>query len=189
MALWSTSCRGERHIVWKGVERGRERGGEREGDGRRERKRTGNGKRGGRQEQGGHRGLEEKRLPLAGNTPGVLWGRGCRLDSELTISGTGAKGDWIQHSKECPRPTWTWASSRKPSARMESKPASRLGTASSLRTRQSDTAAEWPCSTGRHHFLRWKPCASLAPTLSASSWRRERGGVTSLDVTSPPTTP
>ena len=101
--------------------------------------------------------------------PGVLRGRKCRLVSALTISGTVATEDWSWHSGEWPRPSWTWASSRKHSAQTESTPASRLGTASSLRMRGADTAAEWSYSTGRHHFLRWKPCASLARTLSVSS--------------------
>ena len=124
-----------------------------------------------------------------GGVPEFIQGRECRLDSALTISGTGATEDWSQNSGEWPRPKWTWESSRKPSAQTKSTPASPLGTASLLWKRRANTAVEWPCSNGRHRFLRWKPCASLAPTSSASSWRRERGGGTSLDVTSPPTTP
>ena len=46
-----------------------------------------------------------------GGLPGVLRGRGCRLDLELTISGTGTTGEWSWHSGEWPRPTWTWSSS------------------------------------------------------------------------------
>ena len=59
MALWSTSCQGERIGVGKGGERGRERSGEQKG--------TGNGEKGGRREQGGQRGSESKRRPLVGN--------------------------------------------------------------------------------------------------------------------------
>ena len=44
---------------------------------------------------------------------GVLRGRNFRLDSALTTSGTGTMEDWSWHFGECPRPTWTWASSRR----------------------------------------------------------------------------
>ena len=45
--------------------------------------------------------------------PGFLWERKCRLDSALTTSGTVTPEDWIQHSGEWTRPTWTCASSRR----------------------------------------------------------------------------
>ena len=38
---------------------------------------------------------------------GSSTGGKCRLDSALTISGTGATEDWSWHSGKCPRPTWT----------------------------------------------------------------------------------
>ena len=88
--------------------------------------------------------------------PGFLQGRKCRLDSALTISGTGATKDLIRHSGEWPRPTRTWASSRKQGSQKESTPTSRRDIASSLRTRRANTTAEWPYSTGRHHFLWWE---------------------------------
>ena len=55
--------------------------------------------------------------------------------------------------------------------------------------RRADTAAEWLCSTGRHHGMRWRPFSSLVQMSSSSRWRRGSGDVTSSDVTSPPTTP
>ena len=124
-----------------------------------------------------------------GRVPGVLKGKGCRLDSALKTSRTGETGDYSQHCGGWTRPTWTWAYYRRPSALTASTPARRLGTALSLQTCQADTAAEWQFSTGCHHILRWRPWDSLVPTLSASSFRRGRGSVTSLDDTSPPTKP
>ena len=121
--------------------------------------------------------------------PGVLPVKGCRLDLTLTKSGTGATGNWSWYCGGWPRPTWTWESSRIPSALTAPTPARPLGTALLLQTRRADTAAEWQFSTGRHHILRWRPCDSLVPTSSASIWRRGRGGGTYLDATSPPTTP
>ena len=117
--------------------------------------------------------------------PGVLQVKGCRLDSALTKSGTGATWDWSWYCRGWPRPTWTWISSSILSALTASTPAHRLGTALLLQTRRADTAAEWQFSTGRHHILRWRRCDSLVPTSLASSWRRGRGGGTSLDATSP----
>ena len=42
-----------------------------------------------------------------GGVPGDLRGKGRRLDSALTISGTGATGDWSWHFSGWTRPTWT----------------------------------------------------------------------------------
>ena len=57
MALWSTSCRGERHGVGKGGERGRERSGERKGtaDGNRNVQGTAIGEAGGSEKDNGNR--------------------------------------------------------------------------------------------------------------------------------------
>ena len=99
MALWSTSCRGERNGVGKGGERGREQSGERketatgtETDRERRkgrqagaRRTTGNGSE--KSSVGGERG----------GAPGDLRGKGCQLDFVLTISVTGTRGDWSQH--------------------------------------------------------------------------------------------
>ena len=121
--------------------------------------------------------------------PGVLWVKGCQLDLALTTSGTGATGDWSRQCGGWPRPTWTWVYSRIPSELTASTSARRLGTVLLLQTRQADTAAECQFSTVRHQILRWKPCNSLVPTSSASRWQRRRCDGTSLDATSPPTTP
>ena len=137
-------------------------------------------------------GIRSEKESVGGERGGVmrsLRGRECRLVSAHIISRTSATEEWSWHFGEWPRPTWTWEYSRKPSARTESTPTCWLGTASLLRTRRADTVAEYPCSTSRRHILQWRPYVSLAPTLLASSWRRERGGCTSLDFTSPPTTP
>ena len=137
-------------------------------------------------------GTGSKKVSIGGERGGVLGdlrGKGCQLDLALTTSGTGATRDCSWHFSVWLRPTLTWAFSRIPSERMASTPANRLGTVSLLQTRRAHTVAEWPCSTDRHHILRWRPCVSLALTLSDSSWRRECGGDISLDVTSPPTKP
>ena len=63
-ALRSTPCRGERHGIGKGEERGRKRRWERRGKAGRGRNRTGNGERGVRLKQGGQQGPESKRRPL-----------------------------------------------------------------------------------------------------------------------------
>ena len=165
MALGSMNCR-QRHRLGKGGERVTERGGEQTG---------GSGVTGNRQgtETGEAGGGEEairggKKKAAVGrersSVPGVLQRKKCRLYSELTISGTGGTEVWNRHSGECPRPTWTWASSRRRSALMGSTPASRPDTASSLRTRRADTAAEWHYFTGRRHFSRWRPSGSNGPT-------------------------
>ena len=91
-------------------------------------------------------------------------------------------------SKEWPRPTLTWAFSRRRSVPMGSTPASRPDTASSLQTLRADTVAEWHSSTGCLSYSRWRPSGSTDPMSSASRSRQERGGGTSLDVTSPPNT-
>ena len=122
------------------------------------------------------------------NVLGVLQRRKCRLDSALTISRTGGTEVWNRRSGECPRPTWTWESSRRRSALMGSTPASWSDTASSLQTLRAETAAEWHSFKGRRHYSRWRPSGSTDPTSSASRSRRERGGGKSSDATSPPTT-
>ena len=117
----------------------------------------------GRGEEANGRG--RKKAPVGGEGSSVLRvlrRKKCRLDLALTISGTGGKEVWNWHSGECPRPTWTWASSRRRSALMGSTTASRLDTASSLRTRRSDTAAEWPYSIYRLHF-----CGGGRPRVQA----------------------
>ena len=46
------------------------------------------------------------------------------------------------------------------------------------------TVFHWPAP-----HLQWRLSSNLEPTSLASSWRQGRGGGTSWDVTSPPTTP
>ena len=120
----------------KGGERGPERRGEQTGG------------QGGRGTEKGQRRASraEERRPTEGewkketvggersNVLGVLRRRKCRLDSELTISGTGGTEVCNQRSGECPRPIWTCAFSRRQSALRGSTPASRPDTASSLQT-------------------------------------------------------
>ena len=187
MVLWSTSCQGERHRVGKGGERGRGRSGERRGAANGDGTGQGTSKgESGRSEEGN--GYQKRKVSVGGERVGVtvvLRVEGCRLDSALTTSRTGATGDWSRNCRGCPRPTWTWEYCRRPSALTASTPARRMGALSSLRTRRDDTAVEWQFSTGRHHIFRLRPCDSLVPTFLASSWRRGRGGGTSLDSNSP----
>ena len=131
---------------------------------RRDRERTRNGERGGRTEVRRPTGSGREKTTVGGEcdgVPGVLQGRKFQLDSALTTSGTGGTEDWSRHSGECPRPTWTWASSRRQNTHKESTPVSWPDTASSLRMRQADTVAEWPYSTNHHHFLHWRPQDSM----------------------------
>ena len=69
----------------------------------------------------------------------------------------GRNGGLESSLRGCPRPKWTWASSRRKNAQKESTPVSRPDTASLLRTRRAETAAEWTYSTDRHQFLQCRP--------------------------------
>ena len=166
MALGSTTCRGQRHGVGRGENGERNGGGERTGStgeaGTETERLKGSRTETRRQTERGREnetvGGERSRVP------GVLRRRNLRLDSALTTSGMGGTEDWSRHNREYIRPTWTWASSRRKNAQTESTPVSRPDTASSLRTRQADTAAGWPYSTDRNHFLRWRPSESTGQT-------------------------
>ena len=114
--------------------------------------------------------------------------RKCRLNSALTISGMGGTEVWNRRSGEWPRPTSTWAFSRRRSVLMGSTHASRPDTASWLQTLRADTAAGWRSSTGHRHYLWWRPSGNMDPTYLALRLQREGSDGTSLDVTSPPTT-
>ena len=185
MVLWSTSCQGERHRVGKGGERGRGRSGERRGTANGDGTGQGTSKgESGRSEEGN--GYQKRKVSVGGERVGVtvvLRVEGCRLDFSLTTSGMGATGDWSRHCGGWPRPTWTWASSRRPSALTASAPAGWLGTASLLRMHRADTAAKWQFSTGLHRILCCRQYNSFVPTSLASIWRRGRSGGTSLDDT------
>ena len=111
MALGSTTCR-QRHGVERGG--GRERGGERTrgaGEtGNRHRTATGEaGESGGGKEAKEGEGKKETVGGERSDALEVLRRRKCRFYSALTISRTEGAEGWNRCSRECPRPTSTWA--------------------------------------------------------------------------------
>ena len=86
---------------------GRERSGERKGADNRNLngQGTAKGEAGKIEENDGDRKRKFVRWWGTRQSTGSPTGEGCRLDSTLTISGTGATGDWSRHSGEWPRPT------------------------------------------------------------------------------------
>ena len=78
--------------------------------------------------------MERKRDTVGGERSSaleVLRRRKCQLDSALTISGTGGAEGWNRRSGECPRPTLTWAFSRRQSVLMVYREHDLLATARS----------------------------------------------------------
>ena len=108
-ALYSTSFRGKQHGVGTGGERGTERKGERKGtaDGTGNGQGTAKGEADRCEEASRERKGKINRLWGTRRSNGSSTGGKCRLDSALTISGTGATEDCSRHSGEWPRPTWT----------------------------------------------------------------------------------
>ena len=113
--------------------------------------------------QGGQQVGEEKRQPLVENATEY---------QGLYEGGSADKIRHLQHQEQAERSTGVGTPGNVPgqhgpghlpgekTAQTESTPVSRTDTALLLRTRQVDTAAEWPYSTDRHHFLRWRPSDS-----------------------------
>ena len=83
---------------------------------------------------------------------GVVRGGRCWLSSAPTISVTVVTGDWSWRWGVCPWPTLTWKYSRKQRLLTACTPTGWLAIALLWQTRQSDTAGEWQCSTGRRRI-------------------------------------
>ena len=107
----------------------------------------------------GAQGREEKlgsRGRVCVTLPGSLRMGRCRLDSAPITSVTAERGGWRRHSGECPRPIWTWASSRRRNLQMASTPAGRPATKSLRRMRRADTTAASHFSTASHPTSWWR---------------------------------
>ena len=167
MALWSTSCRGERHGLGKEGKRGRERKGKADGYGKGQG--TEKGEAYGSEEDNGDRKQKGVRwwgtqrstwsptregVPIIFGTYNIRNGRSGGLESELRGMAQDNMDLGIFQVTKCTDGIYTRASAGY----------SVVATDAPIRH-----CGGVEVSTSRHHILRWRLCGSLVPTSSASS--------------------
>ena len=155
MALWSTSCQGKWHGVGTGGEQGMERRGGPKGtaDGNVNGQGTAKGEAYESEEDNGNWKRKRNRWWGKWRSTGSSTGEGVPIRFGTYNIRNGRNGGLELALRVIAQANMDLGIFQGESARTEYTPTIRLGTASSLWTRQAYTAAEWPYSTGRHHFF------------------------------------